>query len=87
MAFPEENTAPTLEELALTTDVDGHSCMPGAETNLGELLTTAALATPDSVCLETEDGCYTFAQATLCTGRTFMNWLKKSLVCKTYGLW
>ena len=57
--------APTLEELALTTDVDGYSCMPGTETNLGELLTTAALATPDGVCLETQDGCYTFAQAPL----------------------
>ena len=57
-----EDMAPTLEELALTT-VDGHQCMPGVETNLGELLTTAALAKPDSVCLETQDGCFTFLQA------------------------
>eukprot|EP00439_Symbiodinium_sp_Y106_P082882 s1547_g22.t1 len=60
MAF--EDMAPTPEELALTTDIDGYSCMPGEETNLGELLTTAALEKPDGVCLETQDGCYTFMQ-------------------------
>ena len=58
-----EDMAPTLEELALTTGTDGYSCMPGLETNLGELLTTAALAKPEGVCLETEDACYTFLQA------------------------
>ena len=61
MAF--EDMAPTPEKLALTTDSDGYSCMPGVETNLGELLTTAALEKPDGVCLETQDGCYTFMQA------------------------
>ena len=58
-----EDMAPTLEELELTTDTDGYSCMPGVETNLGELLTTAALAKPQGVCLETQEGCYTFLQA------------------------
>ena len=37
--------------------------MSGAETNLAELLLTAAEATPDSVCLEVEAGSFTFAQA------------------------
>jgi len=57
-----EHVAPTMEELALTTDIDGYSCMPGVETNLGELLTTAALAKPQGICLETQEGCYTFLQ-------------------------
>ena len=37
--------------------------MPGVETNLGELLLTAAETTPDDVCLEVEAESYTFAQA------------------------
>ena len=53
---------PTLEELSLV-EVRGQQCMPGIETNLGELLLTAAEKTPDSVCLEVEAESYTFAQA------------------------
>ena len=53
---------PTLEELSLV-DVRGQQCMPGVETNLGELLLTAAETTPDDVCLEVEAESYTFAQA------------------------
>ena len=56
------NVAPTLEELSLV-DVNGQQCMPGVETNLAELLLTAAEATPDRVCLEVEAESYTFAQA------------------------
>ena len=44
---------PSLEELSLV-DVRGQQCMPGVETNLGELLLTAAETTPDNVCLEVE---------------------------------
>ena len=54
---------PTLEEELSLVDVCGQQCMSGAETNLAELLLTAAEATPDSVCLEVEAGSYTFAQA------------------------
>lgn len=57
---------PTLDELSLV-DVRGQQCMPGVETNLGELLLTAAETTPDNVCLEVEAESYTFAQA----GQTF----------------
>jgi len=39
--------------------------MAGLETNLGELLLTAAQATPRSVCLETEEAAYTFEQLAL----------------------
>ena len=39
--------------------------MAGSETNLGELLLTAAQATPRSVCLETEEAAYTFEQLAL----------------------
>ena len=53
---------PTLDELSLV-DVRGQQCMPGVETNLGELLLTAAETTPDNVCLEVEAESYTFAQA------------------------
>ena len=52
---------PTLDELSLV-DVRGQQCMPGVETNLGELLLTAAETTPDNVCLEVEAESYTFAQ-------------------------
>ena len=52
---------PSLEELSLV-DVRGQQCMPGVETNLGELLLTAAETTPDNVCLEVEAESYTFAQ-------------------------
>ena len=53
---------PSLEELSLV-DVCGQQCMPGVETNLAELLLTAAEATPDRVCLEVEEESFTFAQA------------------------
>jgi hypothetical protein len=39
--------------------------MAGLETNLGELLLTAAQATPRSVCLETEEAAYSFEQLAL----------------------
>lgn len=39
--------------------------MAGSETNLGELLLTAAQATPGCVCLETEEASYTFEQVFL----------------------
>ena len=57
---------PSLEELSLV-DVCGQQCMPGVETNLAELLLTAAEATPDRVCLEVEGESYTFAQARCCS--------------------
>lgn len=56
------DVVPTLEELSLV-EVRGEQCMPGTETNLAELLLTAAVATPDRVCLEVEAESYTFAQA------------------------
>ena len=56
------DAVPSLEELSLV-DVCGQQCMPGIETNLAELLLTAAEATPDRVCLEVEGESYTFAQA------------------------
>jgi len=55
------DVVPSLEELSLV-DVCGQQCMPGVETNLAELLLTAAEATPDRVCLEVEGESYTFAQ-------------------------
>ena len=58
------DAVPSLEELSLV-DVCGQQCMPGIETNLAELLLTAAEATPDRVCLEVEGESYTFAQALL----------------------
>ena len=48
---------PTLDELSLV-HVRGQQCMPGVETNLGELLLTAAETTPDNVCLEVEAESY-----------------------------
>jgi hypothetical protein len=52
---------PALEELSLV-NVCGERCMPGDETNLGELLLTAANTTSENVCLEVEAESYTFAQ-------------------------
>ena len=52
---------PALEELSLV-NVRGEQCMPGDETNLGELLLTAANTTSENVCLEVEAESYTFAQ-------------------------
>ena len=43
-------------------EVDGQLCMPGYETNLGELLLTAAEKKGEGVCLEVDTACYTFAQ-------------------------
>ncbi|CAJ1449145.1 unnamed protein product [Effrenium voratum] len=43
-------------------EVDGQLCMPGHETNLGELLLTAAEKKGEGVCLEVDTACYTFAQ-------------------------
>ncbi|CAJ1402176.1 unnamed protein product [Effrenium voratum] len=37
-------------------------CMPGHETNLGELLLSAAAKKGEGVCLEVDSACYTFAQ-------------------------
>lgn len=48
--------------LSLATSADGEECMPGVETNLGELLLSAAHATPDAICVETQTGCWSFAQ-------------------------
>ncbi|CAJ1424033.1 unnamed protein product [Effrenium voratum] len=43
-------------------EVDGQLCMPGCETNLGELLLTAAEKKGEGVCLEVDTACHTFAQ-------------------------
>jgi len=52
---------PKLEELSLT-EINGQQCMPGDETNLAELLLSAAEERPEGLCLETGSSCYTFAQ-------------------------
>ena len=56
-----ELEVPTLEELSLT-EINGQQCMPGDETNLAELLLSAAEERPEGLCLETGSSCYTFAQ-------------------------
>eukprot|EP00439_Symbiodinium_sp_Y106_P035726 s6989_g4.t1 len=68
---------PSLEELSLV-DVCGQQCMPGVETNLAELLLTAAEATPDRVCLEVEEESFTFAQVAR-TANSIRKVLRKAL--------
>ena len=74
---------PSLEELSLV-DVRGQQCMPGVETNLGELLLTAAETTPDNVCLEVEAESYTFAQVRQQTRvlSTFKHEFREPFVCQ-----
>lgn len=73
-----ELEVPKLEELALT-EINGAPCMPGAETNLAELLLTAAQGRPEGLCLETEATCYTFAQVARMTS-SIRKVLRKALL-------
>lgn len=73
-----ELEVPKLEELALT-EINGEPCMPGVETNLAELLLTAAHSRPEGLCLEAEATCYTFAQVARMTS-SIRKVLRKALL-------